>query len=230
MKGNGRSKMKLHGFKIMLFVVIGVLFLSVSFGFAETAEEYYNRGLVSCKQGNFTQAISDFSNSIEINPNFASAYYSLGWTYSELGRAPGAFKNLNQALELSKQQGNRKLEKKVNQELDYLNRIIRIKKGMLFPIISFALILLIWGSKHLFIKKEKLIAIFGEEKYRSDLLFIQGIILALLSSSIYYFMPIESYISKYKIHATICAIIALLGLFYISKSVALDIKRTKKRP
>ena len=48
---------------------------------AETVEEYVSRGAAYFKQGNFTQAISDFTRAIEINPNYAEAYAGRAITY-----------------------------------------------------------------------------------------------------------------------------------------------------
>jgi Tfp pilus assembly protein PilF len=73
--------MKLQSSRITMLVLIGVLFLSVSSVYAETAEEYCNRGLVYTGRGNFTQAISDFTKAIEINPSHANSYEGLAQVY-----------------------------------------------------------------------------------------------------------------------------------------------------
>ena len=39
---------------------------------------YNNRGIIYSKQGNFTQAMSDYNKAIEINPEFAQAYNNRG--------------------------------------------------------------------------------------------------------------------------------------------------------
>ena len=70
---------------ITMFVLIGMLFLSVVSVYAETAEEYFNRGNTSYKQGNFAQAISDYTKAIEINSNYAEAYNHRGLpTFSKI--------------------------------------------------------------------------------------------------------------------------------------------------
>ena len=66
--------MKPQTFKITTLVFIGVLFLIASSAYAETAEEYYNRGLVYCREDNFTQAITEFARALEINPHLVEAY------------------------------------------------------------------------------------------------------------------------------------------------------------
>jgi len=50
---------------------------------AGTAQEYYNRGNIYGKQGNLTQAISDYTKAIEINPKYTEAYYNRGNTYEK---------------------------------------------------------------------------------------------------------------------------------------------------
>ena len=66
--------MKQRDLKMMVLVLIGVSFLGIPSVFAETAEEYFNHGSDCRKQGNITQAITDFTKCIEINSNYAGAY------------------------------------------------------------------------------------------------------------------------------------------------------------
>jgi len=73
--------MKLNNFKFMIAVLIGVLFLSISSVYAETAEEYLKRGDIDIGQGNFSQAISDYTKAIEINPSYAEAYHNRASAY-----------------------------------------------------------------------------------------------------------------------------------------------------
>jgi len=47
----------------------------------EDAEVYYNRGNTYAKNGQYDNAISDFTKAIEINPKHADAYYSRGVVY-----------------------------------------------------------------------------------------------------------------------------------------------------
>ena len=75
--------MQFFSSRIMMFVLIGVLFLSVSYIYAETAEEDNSRGNTYYNQGNLPQAISDFNKAIEINPNYAEAYYNRGLAYAD---------------------------------------------------------------------------------------------------------------------------------------------------
>lgn len=74
--------MKLQSYRMTMFVLIGILFLSVSSVYAETAEEYLQKGNADYHQGNLAQAISDYTKAIEINPNFADAYENRGLAYT----------------------------------------------------------------------------------------------------------------------------------------------------
>ena len=56
-----------------MFVLIGVLFLSVFSVYAETADRYILLGVTNAKQGNLNRAILGFTKAIEINPNLAEA-------------------------------------------------------------------------------------------------------------------------------------------------------------
>ena len=45
-------------------------------------ELYYNRACAKFNGGNYKDAISDFEKAIEIKPDYADAYFTLGRTYS----------------------------------------------------------------------------------------------------------------------------------------------------
>jgi len=79
---------------------MGVLFLSVSSAYAETAEEYYNRGLTYVCQYNLTQAISDFTKAIEMNPKYSTKYYlQRGDAYVKQGNLTQAISDFTKAIE-----------------------------------------------------------------------------------------------------------------------------------
>ena len=68
---------------------------------AGTAEEYYNRGNAYKKQGNLTQAISDYTNVIRINSKHAKAYYNRGNIYSKQGNLAQAISDYAKAIEIN---------------------------------------------------------------------------------------------------------------------------------
>ena len=92
--------MKLQSFRIMMFVLTGVLFLSITSVYAETAEEYYNSGNACYKQGNYDQAISDYTKTIEINPNIVEAYNNRGGAYIHKGKYEQAISDCTMAIKL----------------------------------------------------------------------------------------------------------------------------------
>lgn len=80
--------MGLRGPGIIMLVLTGVLFLGITSVYAESAEEYYNKGIVCYRQENSPRAISFFSKAIERNPNFSEAYYNRGVIYYNEGSRP----------------------------------------------------------------------------------------------------------------------------------------------
>ena len=53
---------------------------------AQTARDYYNRGVEKVGGGNYHDAVQDFTRAIELNPNFSDAYYNRGVVEAELGK------------------------------------------------------------------------------------------------------------------------------------------------
>jgi tetratricopeptide (TPR) repeat protein len=73
--------MKVLGSAIRIFVLIGVLFSIISSAYAETVEEYCVSGNSYYRQGDFTQAISDYTKAIEMNPDYPEAYVLRAMAY-----------------------------------------------------------------------------------------------------------------------------------------------------
>ena len=84
-------------FNLTIFVLIGLLFLSVSVG-AQTAEKYLSHGNDDFNLGNFDQAIVDFTKAIDINPNLAKAYDNRGVAYAQEGSLPRAIADFTMAI------------------------------------------------------------------------------------------------------------------------------------
>ena len=87
-----------------LLFTIALLISIVSFG--QTAEEYFRSGIDKCRSGEYGQAISDFSNSIQLYSdkpdlyNKADAYYNRGTLKGIVMDFNGAIADLTKAIEL----------------------------------------------------------------------------------------------------------------------------------
>jgi tetratricopeptide (TPR) repeat protein len=62
---------------------------------------YNNRGLAYIKQGDPTQAFSDFNRAIQINPHNAEAYYNRGNAYQKQGNLNQALSDYNRAIQIN---------------------------------------------------------------------------------------------------------------------------------
>jgi len=83
-----------------MLVLTGGLFLAVSSVHAETVEEYFNRGLASYSQGDLSQAISNYTEAIGVNPRYAGAYHNRGIIYFQQRNFIQAISDFNKAIEI----------------------------------------------------------------------------------------------------------------------------------
>jgi tetratricopeptide (TPR) repeat protein len=65
----------------------------------QTAEDYYNQGLVLQGEGNIEQAIASFSRAVELDPT-ADHYFARGLAYSDQGAQKLAIADYTQAIQL----------------------------------------------------------------------------------------------------------------------------------
>ena len=65
------------------------------------AEEAYSKGCEYSKNGNYDQAISEYTKAIEINPNYEQAYGNRGGSYANHGNLPKAISDYTKAIELN---------------------------------------------------------------------------------------------------------------------------------
>ncbi len=66
-------------------------------------QEHYQKGLTLKQEGKLDEAIIEFKNAIQQDPNFANAYYQLGLALLEQGKEPGqGYGSLVKAAELDK--------------------------------------------------------------------------------------------------------------------------------
>ncbi|MBF0503896.1 MAG: tetratricopeptide repeat protein [Candidatus Omnitrophica bacterium] len=66
------------------FFIISGLLLSCDV-YAQTAEDYLDRGNAYYKQSYYAKAVSDYTKAIDIDPNITKAYNNRGVIYAELG-------------------------------------------------------------------------------------------------------------------------------------------------
>ena len=66
-----------------------------------SADAYFNRGLIfASAKKQYDEAIADISKAIQINPEFARAYYSRGLVYDAKGNSQRAVIDYNRAIEI----------------------------------------------------------------------------------------------------------------------------------
>ena len=63
--------------------------------------QYFNQGIEKYEEGNYQEALADFTKALEINPQSALTYYNLGVTKSALGDDQGAIADYTKALEIN---------------------------------------------------------------------------------------------------------------------------------
>jgi tetratricopeptide (TPR) repeat protein len=86
----------------------------------KNVDAYYNRGLLYARNGQFEQAIRDFSEVIKLNPSDAEAYCNRGNAHFEAGKLNLALSDYNAGLKL-----------KANDADLYYNRgLVYLEKGL----------------------------------------------------------------------------------------------------
>jgi len=66
----------------------------------KTALDWYNTGYAASQQGHYDEAITDFTNAIQLNESYAEAYNMLGYCTRKLGNVQKAFSYYDTALRL----------------------------------------------------------------------------------------------------------------------------------
>lgn len=88
---------------IFLFVTPSIFAETVPDIPAGTAEDYYNRGNQFKDQGNFIQAIDDYSKAIKLNSKHVKAYYNRGNSYGKQGKLSDAIEDYKKAVAINPQ-------------------------------------------------------------------------------------------------------------------------------
>ena len=86
----------------------------------QSAEDYFNRGVIYYKSGQNEKALADFNQTITLNPNDAKAYYNRGVMYYKIGNISRCKKDLEKASILFRQQEDTQMYSKIIQILQKL--------------------------------------------------------------------------------------------------------------
>ncbi len=93
---------------IVFFVVCIAAVMSVT---AQTAESYNTAGIEKAEKGLYKEALDDFSKAIEINPQYAEAYFNRAMMYGQQGKITLSCADLQKAKELGLKQAASMIEK-----------------------------------------------------------------------------------------------------------------------
>ncbi|MCX5704645.1 MAG: tetratricopeptide repeat protein [Candidatus Omnitrophica bacterium] len=78
-----------------------ILWNDVVYKSPKAPASYSNRGVAYAHKGNFTQAISDFTKAVEINPKYSNVYYNRGLVYHQQSNLPQAISDYTKAIEIN---------------------------------------------------------------------------------------------------------------------------------
>ena len=80
-------------------LIISCIFIT-TLAYAKTAEDYLESGNTKYNQQDYKGAIQDHNKAIELNPNYAAAYYGRGFSKLSLGKTDSGCLDLSKAGEL----------------------------------------------------------------------------------------------------------------------------------
>jgi tetratricopeptide (TPR) repeat protein len=84
--------------KLLLLTLFLITFQHLVF--AETAKEYFDRGMVYAQQGNYARTVSDCDKAVGLYPKSGMVYSSLGFAYMKKGHYELAWNDVRRAEEL----------------------------------------------------------------------------------------------------------------------------------
>ena len=67
------------------------------------AQRHHDQGMSLYGSGEYQRAIAEFSQTIELDPQYTEAYYIRGLSYANLGQYERAIQNYDNAIELDPQ-------------------------------------------------------------------------------------------------------------------------------
>ena len=92
--------------KMLTLIIAATAWMGIQSAFAEglfdigLAKEHFNNGLKLYFKENYSEAVEQFEESIQINPENAKAYYFIGYSHYKTGKFTKASKAFATAYEL----------------------------------------------------------------------------------------------------------------------------------
>jgi tetratricopeptide (TPR) repeat protein len=118
----------------MFLAVLSCLALTSNM-FAQTADEYYKKGLVEYEAGEISRALADYEQAIKLDPNFAEAYFQRGNARLVKEDYEGAIADYEQAIKLNPELAEPVVSEdiKINQgSMQFYNQALAKKTSGLF--------------------------------------------------------------------------------------------------
>ena len=72
-------------------LILAILIFGAGMARAETAEEWYEKGVAANETGYYTVAMKCFEKAIVLNPNHAKSHHAIGLLYSKKGKTKKGF-------------------------------------------------------------------------------------------------------------------------------------------
>ena len=94
------KKVMNHKGKFIVLVACVVLTTILLVGCVSPAQEHLNKGTAYLDQGEFDEAIEEYTEAIELDPNYTTAYHNRAFVYSEIGEYDKAIADLTKTIEL----------------------------------------------------------------------------------------------------------------------------------
>jgi tetratricopeptide (TPR) repeat protein len=95
------SEKKGQSMKTLLSLFISILFCTAGIAWADTAEEWHEKGIEAKEIGYYSVAIRCFEKAVELNPNDAKSHYNIGLLYSKKGKTKEAISHYKQAIAIN---------------------------------------------------------------------------------------------------------------------------------
>ncbi|MGD0335494.1 MAG: tetratricopeptide repeat protein [Candidatus Omnitrophota bacterium] len=124
--------MKKIGIGSVLVCSVFLCLLALS-AFASESGTYYKEGYEYCISGEYEKAILSLQKAIELQPNYADAYFQLGEVYAHLGDNQKAEQNYLQAKQLYIEEGNQRQAKRIDEISRVKSMLRKVENSMIKP-------------------------------------------------------------------------------------------------